>query len=72
MTSVIAFIGQTLASSALVIAGFIGVRFQLGERFLSHHLEKKIGELKHAHDRDISHCELTLHTCKTAAGERTN
>lgn len=61
MTSVIAFIGQTLASSALVIAGFIGVRFtKLGERFLSHHLEKKIGELKHAHDRDIESLRADL------------
>jgi hypothetical protein len=54
MNSVLTIIVQTLASSALVILGFIAVRFTgLGERFLSHHLEKKINELKHTYDRDI-------------------
>jgi hypothetical protein len=61
MTSIIAFIGQALASSALVIAGFIAVRFtKVGEHFLSHHLERKIGELKHAHDRDIESLRADL------------
>jgi hypothetical protein len=42
MNSIVTVIIQTLASSALVIAGFVGVRFtKLGERFLNHHLEKK-------------------------------
>jgi demethoxyubiquinone hydroxylase (CLK1/Coq7/Cat5 family) len=48
------FLGQTIASSALVIAAFVAVRFTgIGERFLNHHLEKKVADLKHSHDRDI-------------------
>ena len=48
------WIGQTLASSALVLLAFIGVRSTgVGERFLNHHLEKKIADLKHAHEEKI-------------------
>jgi hypothetical protein len=54
MSDILTVILQTLASSALAIVGFIAIRSsKVGERFLDHHLEKKIGELKHAHDRDI-------------------
>jgi hypothetical protein len=61
MSHVIAFIVQIIASSALAIAGFICVSFtKLGERFLNHRLEKRIGELKHAHDRDIESLRADL------------
>jgi hypothetical protein len=54
MSNILAVTLQTLASSALAIVGFIAIRFSnVGERFLSHHLEKKISEMKHVHDRDI-------------------
>jgi hypothetical protein len=59
--SVLTLIIQTLASSALVIAGFIGISFtKLGERFLSHHLERRISEPKHAHNREIESLRADL------------
>lgn len=48
------WLGQTLASSALVILAFLAVRSTaIGERFLSHHLERKIADLRHAHEEKI-------------------
>lgn len=45
---------QTLASSAVVILAFIAVRSTaIGERFLNHHLAKKIADLEHAHAEKI-------------------
>lgn len=36
------------------MAAFVAVRLTgVGERFLNHHLEKKVADLKHTHDRDI-------------------
>jgi hypothetical protein len=54
LTTMIAFVAQTLASSAVVILGFIAIRStNVGERLLSHHLERKIADLKHTHDEQI-------------------
>ncbi len=54
MHAFLAFLFQTIASSAVVIVAFVAMRStSVGERFLSHHLEKKVADLKHTHDRDI-------------------
>ena len=48
------WIAQTVASSALAILAFVGIRSTaLGERFLNHHLERKIADLKHTHEEKI-------------------
>ena len=48
------WIGQTLASSAVAMLAFIAIRStEIGERFLNHPLEKKIADLKHAHEEKI-------------------
>jgi hypothetical protein len=48
------FILQTLASSALAIIAFVGIKSTaVGERFLNHHLERKIADLKHVHEEKI-------------------
>ena len=48
------WIAQTVASSALAILAFIAIRSTaVGERFLNHHLERKIADLKHAHEEKI-------------------
>jgi hypothetical protein len=54
MESLIAWIAQTFASSLLAILAFIAVRSTaIGERFLNHHLAKKIADLEHAHAEKI-------------------
>jgi hypothetical protein len=48
------WIGQVLASSVVAILAFIAIRSTaIGERFLSHRLERKITDLKHLHDEKI-------------------
>jgi hypothetical protein len=54
MDAWIPLIVQTLASSAVAILAFIGLKSTaLGERFLNHHLERKIADLKHAQGEKI-------------------
>jgi hypothetical protein len=54
MHALILWIGQTLASSAIAMLAFIAARSTgIGERFLNHHLERKIADLKHAHEEKI-------------------
>jgi len=54
MESFLAWLSQTVASSILAILAFIGARSTaIGERFLNHHLEKKISDLEHAHEEKI-------------------
>jgi hypothetical protein len=49
-----AWIGQVLASSAVSILAFIAIRSTaVGEKFLTHRLERKITDLKHLHDEKI-------------------
>jgi hypothetical protein len=48
------WIAQTLASSAVAILTFIAIRSTaIGERFLNHHLERRITDLEHAHEEKI-------------------
>ena len=50
----LAWITQTLASFALTILAFVAVKSTaLGKRFLNHHLEQKIADLKHVHEEKI-------------------
>jgi len=54
MNALLLWVGQTLASSAIAIIAFIAVRSTgIGERFLNHHLERKIADLKHSHEQKI-------------------
>jgi hypothetical protein len=54
LATIISFIAQTIASSAVVILGFIAIRStNIGERFISHHFDRKIADLKHAHEEKI-------------------
>ncbi len=53
-TAALFWIYQTLASSAIAILAFIAIRSTaIGERFLNHHLAKKIADLEHAHAEKI-------------------
>jgi len=48
------WIAQMLASSAVAILAFLAIRSTaVGERFLNHHLERKIADLKHEHEEKI-------------------
>jgi hypothetical protein len=54
IATIISWFAQTLASSAFVILAFIAIRStNVGERLLSHHLDRKITDLKHAHEEKI-------------------
>jgi hypothetical protein len=54
IAAAVSWIAQTLASSAVVILAFIAIRStSIGERFLNHHLERKIADLKHTHEEKI-------------------
>jgi hypothetical protein len=57
----LSWIGQTLAGAAVLILAFIGVRSTaVGERFLSHHLDRKITELRNAHEEKIENLRTQL------------
>jgi hypothetical protein len=59
--AVLSWLGQTLASSAIMILAFIGLRSTaLGERFLSHHLDRRIAALKHSHEQEIETLKADL------------
>src|SRR5215204_4706104 len=59
--AVLSWLGQTIASSAVIILGFIGMRSTaLGERLLSHHLDNKITALKHSHQQEIEALKADL------------
>jgi hypothetical protein len=54
VAATVSWIAQTLASSAVAILVFIAIRStSIGERFLNHHLERKIADLKHSHEEKI-------------------
>src|SRR5271169_2533130 len=54
MEGIVSWIGQTLASSAIAILAFIGLRVTgIGERFLNYRLDRKITALRNAHDEKI-------------------
>jgi hypothetical protein len=50
--TILSWVLQTLASSTLVILGRNTIDSGRG-KFLSHHLERKITELRHAHEEKI-------------------
>lgn len=61
MNAFLVWLGQTVASSALVIVAFFAVRSTaIGERFLSHHFDRKIADLKHANDQKIEALRVQL------------
>jgi hypothetical protein len=53
-SSISSWLLQTFAASGVAILGFIGLRSTaLGERLFSHHLDRKITELKHSQNEAI-------------------
>ena len=72
MDSWFSFVVQTVASSVLAILGFIGIKSTaIGERFLNHHLERKIADLKHSHNEKIEAIRADL-ACLQDRGRRAN
>jgi hypothetical protein len=61
------WLGQTLASSAVVILGFLVVRStNIGERFLSHRFDRKLAEFKHAQEEKIEGLRRTINIAGAA------
>src|SRR6266446_3495112 len=59
--TVLTWIVQTLASSGVVILSFIAIKSTgFGERFLNHHLERRIADLKHTHEQKIGQLRADL------------
>ncbi len=59
--TVLTWIVQTLASSGVVILSFIAIKSTaFGERFLNHHLERRIADLKHTHEQKIEQLRADL------------
>ena len=59
--TVLTWVAQTLASSGVAILAFVAIKSTaFGERFLNHHLERRIADLKHTHEEKIEQIRADL------------
>jgi hypothetical protein len=59
--AVISWLVQTLLASGFAIVGFVALRSTaIGERFLSHHFERRIAELRHSQNEAIESLRADL------------
>jgi hypothetical protein len=59
--TVLTWVAQTLASSGVAILAFVAIKSTaFGERFLNHHLERRIADLKHTHEEKIEQLRADL------------